>query len=141
MPSVGEILPLSHQLLDGSDDKFVRAILLEVDGTPLASSPVSMPNIGFGKYSTASATMPNIPRVECTYETFEDSLFTIPSDFKQGTDVFVKELVLARLDALSEQTNLVGIVEPNELVGVVVDEEELIGIVDDPDLIGIVEND
>lgn len=93
MPYVGEILPLSCQLLDGDDTKFLRAVLKEPDGTELAVSPVTMVNIGGGKYSSDTVPMPNLDYVEATYESFDDAGFTIENeDHLLGTDVFRLEV-------------------------------------------------
>jgi hypothetical protein len=110
MPYVGEVLPLSYQLLDGDGSKFVRAVLLEADGTPLAASPVDMPHVSGGKYSADTVTMPNIDYVEATYESYNDAGYTVPDpDHLLGTDVFRLEIpdsvIVDKLDQIIAKLN------------------------------------
>ena len=67
MPFVGEVIPLSFQLLDGDSSKFCRAILTDPAGAALGASPVTLSNLGGGKYSDDSVVMPNEDYVECRY--------------------------------------------------------------------------
>lgn len=110
MPFTGEIIPLSFQLLDGDASKFCRAILTDASGTPLAESPVTMSNIGGGKYSDDTVLMPNIDYVEATYEPYDDAAHTIVDpDHLLGTDVFRLEVpdsvILAKLDEILAKLN------------------------------------
>ena len=93
MPFLGEVIPLSFQLLDSDNSKFCRAVLTDPAGAPLAGSPVTMVNIGGGKYTSDSVVMPNQDYVECRYEPFNDAGFTIADpDHLVGTDVFRLEI-------------------------------------------------
>lgn len=91
MPFVGEVIPLSFQLLDQDASKFCRAVLSNPAGTTFAT--VSMVNLGGGKYTNDTVLMPNEDYVECQYQPFNDAGFTIPDpDHLVGTDVFRQEI-------------------------------------------------
>jgi hypothetical protein len=105
MPFLGEILPLSFQLLDSDATKFCRAVVTDSAGAPLAGTPVSLSNIGGGKYSSNSLLMPNLDYVEVRYEPYDDALFTVVDpDHLVGTDVFRLEIpdsvIVAKLDQI-----------------------------------------
>jgi hypothetical protein len=106
MPFVGEVLPLSYQLLDGDTTKFVRVALTDEAGTPLAGSPFAMPHLALGKYSSSAVVMPaGVDYIEATYEPFNDAPFTVPDpDHLFGTDVFRLEVpdsvIVAKLDEI-----------------------------------------
>lgn len=89
MPKVGELVPLSHQLWDGETAAVVHAVVRLPDGTEIAGSPYNMPHIGNGKYRSNSLFMPNVSRLDVTYECFDDIAKTIPcGPHTIGTDVF-----------------------------------------------------
>jgi hypothetical protein len=89
VPYLGDIIPLSAQILDSDETKYVWAVLVDPDGNPLPESPVDLEHVGGGKYTSDSVTMPNVSYVECTYEAWDDAAHTIPSDdHLVGTDVF-----------------------------------------------------
>lgn len=93
MPFVGEVLPLSFQLLDSDPSKFCRALLATPAGVPIAGSPATLTHIGGGKYSSDAVVMPNEDYVEVKYEPYNDAGFTIPDpDHLAGTDVFRLEI-------------------------------------------------
>lgn len=151
MPKLGETVPLSHQLHDGNETKFVQAVVRDASGTELVGSPFPMPHLTFGRYESTALSMPNASFLSVTYLTFDDSLFTELSGFTIGTDVF--ELVVLdqdlidllaelkdKLDTLlGKIDDLLGVniilegevSEGEELEGIVVNEEELKGIVEE----------
>ena len=155
MPFAGEILPLSFQLLDGDSSKYARAILTDETGTPLAGSPVSLPHIGGGKYSSDAVLMPvGVEYVEATYQSFDDALFTVPDpDHLLGTDVFRLEIpdqvIVDKLNQIIAK--LEGIALPGAAIDAVLVQNKISDVIDDAKMAkalierdnikGIVEND
>jgi hypothetical protein len=157
MPFAGETIPLSFQLLDSDATKFCRAILEEPDGTALAASPVTMVNLGSGKYTNDTVVMPNIDYVECRYEPFNDAGFTIPDpDHLVGTNVFRLEIpdtvivdllnqILNKLNGLSlpgaainarlVQNKIKEVIKDTEAVRALVERQDVKAVIDDNDLI------
>lgn len=93
MPFLGDTVPLAFQLLDGDNSKFCRAIVKDPAGVSLAQSPVTLVARGNGNYSANTLSMPNLPYLEVTYESFDDALFTDPdNDHLLGGDTFPLEI-------------------------------------------------
>lgn len=154
MPYAGEILPLSFQLLDSDSSKFCRAVLKEPDGTPLPESPVSLVNIGGGKYTSDAVVMPTIDYVEATYESFDDAGFTVPDeDHLVGTDVFRLEVpdsvivnkldqIIAKLDGLALPGAMINAtLVQSRIKEVVQDIKAVKGLVEHDDIKGIISAD
>lgn len=135
MPFVGEVLPLSFQLLDGDTSKFARAILKDEAGVDLGASPVSMPHIGGGKYTSSSVVMPvGVDYIEATYESFDDAGFTIEDeDHLLGTDVFRLEVpdsvIIDKLDEILAK--LQGIALPGSAFNVVLVQNQIKEVIED----------
>lgn len=81
MPFEGDTLPLSFQLHDGAEDKYVRATVVDDTGSALTGSPVSMGHLVAGKYTSDAIVMPaGVKYVEATYDVFNDAGFTVESE-------------------------------------------------------------
>jgi len=94
VPQVGDPIPFSVQLFDGDATKFVQALVKDESGTPLGFSPVTLLNVGDGRYEDNSQDFPAGENfVSVTYKIYSDALFTTPSpDHSDATDVFFLEL-------------------------------------------------
>lgn len=89
MAAPGDILPITMKLADGNNSVFVKASVRNDMGSHLPGSPVSLPNVGIGRYSSAAFTMPEIANfVTADYQVYQDAGFTIPAGYDDGADVF-----------------------------------------------------
>jgi len=134
MPTLGQPIPLSHQMLDGDDTKYVTAVLRRPDGTELAGSPYSLVNIGGGKYSLDTVDMPDYDYIECTYLSWEDAIHTIPDeDHLLGTDVFEltvpDSVIVEKLDLIISTLTSLGL--PGAMVNVKVVQDTIKAAVED----------
>lgn len=127
MLKVGDVIPLSLQLDDGTTDKFVRAVVRDASGSPITGSPFSCAHVAGGQYESLTALMPNTAFVTVQFKVYTDSGFTTLSTSNgDAQDIF--ELNDDRVRG------------EDELIGTVEDESPLVGVVDTiSPLIGSVE--
>ena len=87
---VGDSVPLSLQLFDSDETKFVRAIVRDQTGAAVAGSPQSMPHQTDGRYENFDLLMPaNTSVLLVSYQVFNDSGFTTKSpDHSDTADDF-----------------------------------------------------
>lgn len=143
MPFVGEVLPLSLQLLDGATNKFVRATIFEKPSNA-TFGVFAVPHIGLGKYTLSTVLMPaGVDYLDVTYEVYNDSLFTtLSDDHLSGTEVFRLEIpdsvFIEKLDQILEKIlkggELVAQLDGRELTGLL-DAMELCGKLNDTELV------
>jgi hypothetical protein len=136
MPRVGDPLPIDCKLWDGNNSVFVRAYLTNDLGQSILGSPISVPNIGNGKYATSAIFMPaGTAYVSCSYEVFSDAGFTTPAtQYTDATDNFPLEVpdyeILATLVEVQKALTLLATTgNPNTLVGIIDKVTDLIGYV------------
>lgn len=143
MPFVGETVPLSAQMLDGDATKFVRATVTDPDGVAVVGSPFALVNLGGGKYSDDSFSMPNKDYIEVTYESFDDAGFTVPDDdHLLGTDVYRLEIpdsvIIAKLDLILAK--LGGLALPGAAINAIIVQNQVNQVIDDVNQIkGLIE--
>ena len=81
MPLANQAIPVAIQLWDGSEDKFVRAIIRGPDGEQIDDSPVYPEHIDGGFYTIQepAAMPPGVEFVTVFYQVFDDEGYLIPS--------------------------------------------------------------
>jgi len=80
MIAPGSIVPLSLQVDDGDNSKFVAVTIRNPQGDLLIEK-LSMPSLGGGLYLTSTFRMPIATEfVTAIYQVYEDQGFTIPSN-------------------------------------------------------------
>jgi hypothetical protein len=90
----GDTLPLSLQIEDGNDTKFVKAFLYYDNGTPFSTATIALAHLANGKYVNDSLTMPPgaFKWIDVTYKVFDDAGFTtLSTKYGFGTDAFLQE--------------------------------------------------
>lgn len=86
---VGNPIPVAVQLGDGFTGKFVQAIIVDNNGTPVVGSPVSLTEIANGLYMDSSLSMPTgIHYVVVQATSYNDSGHIVPSDDYIAAKVF-----------------------------------------------------
>lgn len=78
MPRVNQPIPLSLQLFDKATNKYITATVRLPSGAELDGSPVNLPHVSRGFYSSQELRMP-AQDVSVFYEVFDDAAHTIPS--------------------------------------------------------------
>lgn len=112
---LGQKVPIVFQLSDGSEDKFVRAIIKDDSGAAIGDALTLTHDVD-GKYRYGSFYMPNKHFIEVQMQAFEDDEFTAPSDYDTITETY----------SLLIPSGAVG-----ELEGTVESDEELIATIGD----------
>lgn len=120
--SHGQIVKIDSQLSGRETNLFLQAILLNELNLPIASSPLSMPHISDGLYSS-SFTMPNADKVTAIVSVYTDALFTTLST---AYGPMIKEFFVIDLSNITIESKV-----PSDAVGFVDDGDADIGVVEE----------
>lgn len=91
MPRLGTPIPLRLQFSDGDSSKFVRAVVKDPTGTPLAGSPFVLTHTSNGLFTNFAHLMPEVDFISAQYLVYDDAGFTI-----LNTAVGISEEILER---------------------------------------------
>ena len=137
MPKIGDIVPLSVQLFDGDETKFVKGVVRDSSETEVSGSPFALTHVSDGRYENSSLVMPSTAFLGATYIIFNDALFTsVSPDHSIATDVFPLEVPDAEiLDKLIEIKTLLDQLSterlPTRLSGTIDEVTKLVGEIQD----------
>lgn len=91
MPRLGKPIPLTLQEQSGDGTKFVKAVLKDPTGTPIAGSPFTLAHEANGLYKNFAVLMPDFDFVYAQFLVYDDAGFTI-----LNTDIGITEEVFDR---------------------------------------------
>lgn len=73
---VGDKVPLSLQIADYAQAKFVRVNIVDDSGSDVAASPIDLTDLGDGLYEDFSYTFPDSAWIRIQYLVFDDAGYT-----------------------------------------------------------------
>jgi hypothetical protein len=84
----GKEVPISLDLGEDTNDKFVRARVFQPDQSQIAQ--LDLTPRGNGRYSLTGYLMPDFDHIVVQYTVYDDVSYSIPSEFEIASDFFTK---------------------------------------------------